>query len=239
MGCRPRGARFTLRHARLAILDVPLEWAFPEHVNMRITTALPQAQASCKQNSGDKRTAQAVIERLSIREPQSAGAAMGTDFGAGLHAAPGRAVDPSAYDRYIGRWSRLFVPSVLAAAKVAFGGRVLDVSTGTGDAALSALPTVGPAGLVVGVDIAPAMLEAARDRLRQKLFFPVAADAQALPFKDASFDTVLCQLGLQFFPDPALGARDSGGCFAAAASWRTCITCYIFVSEIVSGSVWR
>jgi hypothetical protein len=56
---------------------------------------------------------------------------MSTNFGAGFHVAPGRAVDTSAYDRYIGRWSRLFVPAVLAAAEVALGHRVLDVSTGT------------------------------------------------------------------------------------------------------------
>jgi hypothetical protein len=57
---------------------------------------------------------------------------MGTnDFGRGLHVAPGRAVDTSAYDRYIGRGSRLFVPAVLAAAEVGPGCRILDVSTGT------------------------------------------------------------------------------------------------------------
>jgi len=61
-----------------------------------------------------------------------------TNFGPGLHVAPGRAVDASAYDRWVGRWSRLFVPSVLAAAEVKAGYRVLDVSTGTGESALAA-----------------------------------------------------------------------------------------------------
>jgi hypothetical protein len=56
---------------------------------------------------------------------------MSTNFGAGFHVAPGRVVDTSAYRRYIGRWSRLFVPAVLAAAEVALGYRVLDVPTGT------------------------------------------------------------------------------------------------------------
>jgi ubiquinone/menaquinone biosynthesis C-methylase UbiE len=79
--------------------------------------------------------------------------------------AAGRAVDGSAYDRWTGRWSRLFVPAVLAAAEVAPSYRVLDVSTGTGEAALMTLPIVGILGLVIGVDISPAMLEAARDRL--------------------------------------------------------------------------
>src|SRR6266404_4890284 len=99
---------------------------------------------------------------------------MSTNFGAGFHVAPGRAVDASAYDRFTGRWSRLFVPSVLGTAEVAPGCRVLDVSTGTGEAALMALPAVGVSGVVIGADIAPAMLVGARDRLKDPLFCPVA-----------------------------------------------------------------
>jgi ubiquinone/menaquinone biosynthesis C-methylase UbiE len=34
------------------------------------------------------------------------------------------------------------------------------------------------------------------------------ADGQALPFADATFDAVLCQLGLMFFPDPARGLAE-------------------------------
>jgi ubiquinone/menaquinone biosynthesis C-methylase UbiE len=131
--------------------------------------------------------------------------AMSTTFGAGFHAAPGKTVDASAYERWTGRWSRLFVPAVLAAAGVGPKRRVLDVSTGTGEAARMALPLVGSEGFVVGADISPAMLASARARLYGSSFLPVAADGQALPFKDASFDAVVCQLGLQFFPDPARG----------------------------------
>jgi len=68
-----------------------------------------------------------------------------------------------------------------------------------------ALSIVGASGFVIGGDISPAMLEGARARLREGLFWPVAADGQALPFRNASFDSVICQLGLQFFPNPALG----------------------------------
>ncbi len=149
------------------------------------------------------------------------GGMMNTNFGPGLHVAAGRAVDTSAYDRYIGRWSRLFVPAVLAAAEVGPGCRVLDICTGTGEAALMTLPIVGASGLVIGADISPAMLEGARDRLDEPSFWPVAADGQALPFRDGSFDAVTCQLGLQFFPDPALGLMEFkrvlriGGCAAA------------------------
>ena len=142
---------------------------------------------------------------------------MSTGYAPGLHVVSGQAVDASAYDRWVGRWSRLFVPSLLAAAQVSPDGVVLDVSTGTGEAALMALPIVGSSGMVVGADIAPEMLEAARIRLNAPLFRPVAADGQALPFKDDSFDAVICQLGLQFFPDPALGLLEFR---RVASSWR-------------------
>jgi len=126
----------------------------------------------------------------------------------GFHVAPGRAVDSAAYDRFVGRWSRLFVPAVLAAAEVQPGRRVLDVSTGTGEAALAIMPIIGSSGFLIGADIAPAMLEGARGRLNEPAFLPVAADGQALPFADASFDAVICQLGLQFFPNPGLGLME-------------------------------
>ena len=137
----------------------------------------------------------------------------------GLHAAAGREVGADAYDRYIGRWSRLFVPSLLAAAEVGSGDRVLDVATGTGEAALMANSAVGRSGTVVGTDISPAMLEAARGRLSGSLR-TVVADGQALTFRDGSFDAVICQLGLMFFPDATRGLTEfrrvlrNGGCAA-------------------------
>jgi SAM-dependent methyltransferase len=133
---------------------------------------------------------------------------MGVNFGPGLHAAIGRRVDRSAYDRYIGRWSRLFVPAVLAAAEVATAHRILDVATGPGEAASGALSKIGPSGLVVGADISVAMLDAANTRFADQRFRPVAADGQALPFADGTFDAVICQLGLMFFPDPAGGLEE-------------------------------
>ena len=129
-------------------------------------------------------------------------------WGAGLHVAAGRRVDAWAYEQYVGRWSRLFVPTVLAAAEVAPGDRVLDVATGPGEAAALALCRVGAAGLVVGVDIAPAMLDTAYARLAGQRFRAAAMDGQALAFPDASFDCVICQLGLMFFPDPVRGLAE-------------------------------
>ena len=72
---------------------------------------------------------------------------MSASFGTGFHATPTGTVDASAYERFTGRWSRLFIPSVLA--DIAPGSRVLDVSTGTGEAASMALSIVGMSGFVL------------------------------------------------------------------------------------------
>ena len=126
----------------------------------------------------------------------------------GFHVRPGRAVDASAYEQFTGRWSRLFVPLVLEAADIQPGDQVLDMCTGTGEAAIAIAPAIGPSGCLIGVDIAAPMLDSARGRLAEPTFLPVAADGQALPFQDRCFDAVVCQLGLQFFPNPGLGLKE-------------------------------
>ena len=165
---------------------------------------------------------------------------MKTSLAPGFHVAAGRPVDTAAYDQATGQWSRLFVPSVLDAAGVDQGWRVLDVSTGTGEAALAIAPVIGAAGLLVGADIAPAMLESARTRLRQAAFLPVAADGQALPFADGSFDAVICQLGLQFFPNPGLGLmefrrvlRDGGRIAICVASTPDRVPLWGILAEVL------
>lgn len=148
---------------------------------------------------------------------------MGKSFGSGLHAAPGRPVDTAAYGQYIGRWSQLFVPAVLAAAKVTEGCRMLDVATGPGEAALVATSVVKSRGLVVGADISPAMLKAARGRLGEAPFWAVATDGQALGFRDGTFDAVVCQLGVQFFPDPRRGLLEFRRVLRAAGCTAVCV----------------
>ena len=140
--------------------------------------------------------------------PENREGLISVNFGPGFHAGVGRHVDRAAYDRCTGDWSRLFVPAVLAAAEVVATDRILDVATGPGEAAALALAQVGPAGLVVGADISLAMLDAAQTRLAGTRFRPVVADGQGLPFADGTFDAVLCQLGLMFFPDPAQGLHE-------------------------------
>lgn len=101
-----------------------------------------------------------------------------------------------------GEWA----PHLVDAAGVAPGHAVLDVACGTGVVAREAARRVGERGKVVGVDLNPAMLAVAR-RLRPDLEWR-QADAAALPFADGSFDVVLCQAALMFFPDVARALRE-------------------------------
>ena len=119
----------------------------------------------------------------------------------GMHTGSDGSVDLVAYDRYLGRWSRLFVPALVEAAGIGRGDRVLDVATGPGDAAIAVLSIVGGGGLVIGCDIATGMAHAAHQRSGGTLAV-VAADGQQLPFRNDTFDAVICQLGLMFFPRP-------------------------------------
>src|SRR5437879_13015384 len=110
---------------------------------------------------------------------------VGVAWGPGLHAPVGDRVDGVAYGRYIGRWSRLFVPTLLNAAEIRDGDRVLDVATGTGEAAQLALERVAESGLVVGADISSAMLNEACAPLPNARFLPVDSDGQPLAFPHA------------------------------------------------------
>ena len=112
------------------------------------------------------------------------------------------------YDELFARATRLFIPTLLGAARVGPGLKVLDVATGTGAAARMASDIVGASGLVVGGDISPTMLQAAQRNLKDLPIELRTLDGQSLPFADASFDGVICQLGLMFFPNPARGLSE-------------------------------
>jgi ubiquinone/menaquinone biosynthesis C-methylase UbiE len=110
------------------------------------------------------------------------------------------------YDRAMSDTSAHFLPFLLRAARLAPRQAVLDVATGTGIAAEAALNIIGPQGLVTAADISPQMVERARGPLARFANISTAVeDGQALSFPDASFDAVLCSLGLMFFPDPSRG----------------------------------
>jgi ubiquinone/menaquinone biosynthesis C-methylase UbiE len=85
-------------------------------------------------------------------------------------------------------------------------GEVLEIAVGTA----RNLPYYGDDARLTGIELSPEMLAVARDRQRElghdadlRL-----GDAQALDFKDGSFDTVTCTLALCTIPDPRQAVRE-------------------------------
>jgi ubiquinone/menaquinone biosynthesis C-methylase UbiE len=94
------------------------------------------------------------------------------------------------------------------AADVRSGHRVLDVAAGSGNATLAAARRFAA---VTSTDYVPALLERGRARAAAEGFNNIAfevADAEALPFAEASFDVVLSTFGVMFTPDHQRAAAE-------------------------------
>src|SRR5579859_7132205 len=112
----------------------------------------------------------------------------------------------------------------VARLPVSPGARVLDVACGTGN---SAIPMARRGTIVTGVDIAPNLLEQARERAAAEgveVTFD-EGDAEQLPYADASFDAVVTMFGAMFAPRPALFASELArvlrpGGLLAMANWN-------------------
>ncbi|MCX5558829.1 class I SAM-dependent methyltransferase [Streptomyces sp. NBC_00038] len=132
---------------------------------------------------------------------------------------------PERYEQYAAPIMAPFVAAILDAADLSPGATVLDLACGTGFVARAAAARVGPAGRVSGADINEGMLRVAKahaPRMYPDIEF-TEASADGLPYQDATFDAVVCQQGVQFFPDlPAALAEVArvtrpGGRFVATA----------------------
>jgi SAM-dependent methyltransferase len=114
------------------------------------------------------------------------------------------------HDKSVHFWGEL-TRELLAVAQLAPGQRVLDLAGGTGDPALAVAAAVGPTGHVVVTDLAPQMLEIARENATRaglrNLSYEVV-DAHTMPYPDASFDRVTCRLGVMFFWDCQMALRE-------------------------------
>jgi len=90
-------------------------------------------------------------------------------------------------------------PRLVEACEIGQGMRVLDVAAGTGNAAI---PAAAAGATVIASDLTPELFEAGRARAAAtgvELEW-VEADAEALPFEDASFDAVISSIGVMFAP---------------------------------------
>jgi SAM-dependent methyltransferase len=126
------------------------------------------------------------------------------------------------YERHL--LTPLFEPwaaDMVERARLRPGDAVLDVASGLGPVARRAASAVGRAGRVVALDISRAMLERARSLspptgagaeveagAASGAVHRLVCSAETIACRAAAFDAVLCQQGLQFFPDRAAAARE-------------------------------
>jgi len=109
---------------------------------------------------------------------------------------------PHVYDTYL--VPLIFEPyAVNLAARVAARGatRVLEVAAGTGVATRQLAAALPEHAAIVATDLNAPMLDMARSRGTSRAVEWRQADAMQLPFEEASFDAVVCQFGVMFFPD--------------------------------------
>src|ERR1700735_2085715 len=136
--------------------------------------------------------------------------------------------------------------ALLAWASPAPGEQVLDVACGTGLVSFEAARAVSVGGHVLGIDLSDRMVGDAERRARERKLSNCSfsrMDAETLAVPDASFDVVLCALGLMYMPDPEQALREmrrvlTGGGRLALAVWGEPANCgWSAVFPIVSAEV--
>ncbi|HET6316366.1 MAG TPA: class I SAM-dependent methyltransferase, partial [Chloroflexota bacterium] len=105
-----------------------------------------------------------------------------------------------AYDRYMGRWSRIVAGEFLTWLGVPPNRRWLDVGCGTGVLTRSIVEQAAPRE-VVGIDPSEGLLSHAREHTPGARF--EVADGRSLPFESGAFEVVVSGLALNFVPEPA------------------------------------
>jgi ubiquinone/menaquinone biosynthesis C-methylase UbiE len=116
---------------------------------------------------------------------------------------------PELYERHlVPAVTSIWATDLIDRTKPKAGDFVLDVACGTGVVARLAARRAA-SGCVVGLDLNGGMLAVARCMPKRGVpIYWLQGSALSLPFSHDCFDLVLCQLGLQFFPDRPLALRE-------------------------------
>ena len=118
-----------------------------------------------------------------------------------MNEAPNLFDDGAAYERLMGRWSRVAGEKFLDWLDAAKNLNWIDVGCGNGAFTQLLVKRCAPAS-VIGVDPSEGQLAFARTRPEAKAAEFRVADAQSLPFPDNSFDAAAMALVIVFVPDP-------------------------------------
>src|SRR5262245_26184334 len=115
----------------------------------------------------------------------------------------------AAYERFMGRWSRLVAPLLVDFAAISDAERVLDIGSGTGSLSFE-IAGRKPGRYVTGIDPSGEFVAFASsgNPLPDRVSFHVG-DAQQLPFANATYAAVLSLLAFNFIPDAENALREA------------------------------
>jgi ubiquinone/menaquinone biosynthesis C-methylase UbiE len=118
---------------------------------------------------------------------------------------------PAAYDRYLGpMFFQPYAEDIAARLNVPANGSVLEMACGTGIVTRVLRDRLPATARLTATDLNEPMMQIAAAKFSTSDVIEwKQADATNLPFNDQSFDAVVCQFGVMFFPDKALSAREA------------------------------
>jgi ubiquinone/menaquinone biosynthesis C-methylase UbiE len=118
---------------------------------------------------------------------------------------------PSHYERYLGPiFFHGFADDLVARVPITSHMRILETACGSGIVTERLWSRLAGRGTLTATDLNEAMLDEARaKRIEGAGLVWRQADATQLPFDDGSFDVVVCQFGLMFFPDKLAGIKEA------------------------------
>ncbi len=128
---------------------------------------------------------------------------------------------PENYQRYlVPLIFEEYARDIASRVRVATGGTVLETACGTGVVTRELAAALASGVKLIATDFNEPMIEIARSTMASGdgAEFRVA-DATDLPFDDDSFDAVVCQFGVMFFPDVCLGYREAARVLKAGGSF--------------------
>ena len=147
------------------------------------------------------------------------------------------------YDRVGQSYHEIFGGRLVRRAEPAPAATVLDVACGKGAVMAPAADLVGPAGLVVGVDLSSEMCRLGREEmgsLGHENCRTLVMDAEDLAFVDGVFDGVFCSFAVHLIPDPGRVAAEFArvlkpGGKLAISSWGEGDPRWEWESDLIAG----